>query len=88
MTVIDASVLKAAFDTDPQVVYLLTDGDFPDNAGVLRTVRDLNRFRPVDKKVKISAVAFVNDGEAWFVVLLKTVSRETGGIFRCVRSDS
>ncbi|HZL37835.1 MAG TPA: hypothetical protein VFC78_21130 [Tepidisphaeraceae bacterium] len=35
--------LEAAFRQRPQVIYLLTDGDFPDNDAVLRRICQLNK---------------------------------------------
>jgi hypothetical protein len=77
----------AAFKANPQVMYLLTDGDFPDNAAVLKTIRDLNQARPPNERVKINTIAFVGDGdnEVAFLDLLKTIAKESGGTFRHVK---
>jgi hypothetical protein len=79
----------AAFKTNPQVMYLLTDGDFPDNDAVLQKVRELNNARPADNKVKINTIAFVGDGdnEVAFLDLLKTIAKESGGTFKHVKES-
>ncbi|HYE17280.1 MAG TPA: hypothetical protein VEA69_02490 [Tepidisphaeraceae bacterium] len=71
--------LRAAFALQPQLVYLLTDGDFPDNAGTLAEIRKLN----ADKRVKINTIAFVGRGEE-YEKLLKQIADENGGIFKYV----
>ncbi len=74
--------IQLAFKQHPQLIYLLTDGDFPDNDAVLKTIRDLNK----DKKVKINTIAFVSDADTdtAFLELLKTVAKENGGVFKHV----
>ena len=61
----------------PQLMYILTDGDFPDNELVLKTIKELN----ADKKVKINTIAFVNDRDTdtAFITLLETIAKENGG---------
>jgi len=71
--------LRAAFATRPQLVYILTDGDFPNNAQVLEELRKLNR----DKKVKINTIAFMDRGEE-YEKLLKQIAEENGGVFKFV----
>jgi len=53
-----AKGLQAAFAGEPQVIYLLTNGDFPNNGKVLQQVRGLNK----DKKVSINSIAFLEHG--------------------------
>lgn len=74
--------IQLAFQSHPQLVYLLTDGDFPDNATVLKTIRDLNK----DHKVKINTIAFTgeSDKDTDFLDLLKTIAKENGGTFKHV----
>ncbi|MDB5321118.1 MAG: hypothetical protein JWN40_2749 [Phycisphaerales bacterium] len=74
--------LKAAFATQPQLIYMLTDGDFPNNAQMLEELRKLNK----DKKVKINTIAFMDRGEE-YEKLLKQIADENGGLFKFV-SDS
>jgi hypothetical protein len=71
--------LKAAFSTQPQLIYMLTDGDFPNNAQVLEEIRKMN----AQKKVKINTIAFMERGEE-YEKLLKTIADENGGIFKFV----
>lgn len=74
--------LRAAFAAQPQLIYMLTDGDFPNNAQVLEELRKLNK----DKKVKINTIAFMDRGEE-YEKMLKQVADESGGLFKFV-SDS
>ena len=71
--------LKAAFATAPQLIYLLTDGDFPNNGEVLATLRKLNK----DKKIKVNTIAFMDRGEA-YEKLLQQIADEHGGSFKFV----
>ncbi|MDB5299959.1 MAG: marine proteobacterial sortase target protein [Phycisphaerales bacterium] len=77
--------IEQAFRQQPELIFLLTDGDFPDNALVLRRIRELNR----DKRVKINTIAFVNssDSDTAFLGLLKTIATENGGAFKRVAED-
>ena len=67
--------LQAAFRQNPGTDYLLTDGDFLDNALVLGKIRELNK----DHKVRINTIAFVGSGDndTAFIDLLKTIARKT-----------
>jgi hypothetical protein len=75
--------MKAAFKTRPQLIYLLTDHDFPDNDALLKTVRDENRNFPV----KINTIALVSDvdKDVAFLESLKTIAKESGGTFRLMK---
>jgi len=77
--------LEVAFKQKPELVYILTDGDFPDNAGVLKRIRELNR----DKKVKINTIAFVGEGDTDtdFMKLLKQIADENGGTYKFVKES-
>lgn len=77
--------IELAFKQHPQLIYLLTDGDFPDNDAVLKRIRDLNK----EHKVKINTIAFVSsaDTDTAFLDLLKTVAKENGGVFKHVAED-
>lgn len=78
--------LSLALRQRPDLIYLLTDGDYPDNNAVLSTVRKLN----ADKKVRISTIALLNaqDTDTAFLALLKTIAGENGGQFRLVDEQS
>ncbi|MCC6422972.1 MAG: VWA domain-containing protein [Phycisphaerales bacterium] len=71
--------LKIAFDQGPQLIYLLTDGDFPDNQKVIDYIRQRN----VGGKVKINTIAFVGRGEEYEKVL-RQIADENHGSFRYV----
>jgi hypothetical protein len=71
--------LRACFATQPQLIYMLTDGDFPNNNQVIEEIRKLNK----DKKVKINTIAFADRGEQ-YEKMLKQISDENGGLFKFV----
>jgi hypothetical protein len=71
--------LRAAFATKPELIYMLTDGDFPNNAQVLAEIRKLNK----EHQVKINTIAFMDRGEE-YEKLLKQVAEENGGAFKFV----
>lgn len=74
--------LERAFQQKPQLIFLLTDGDFPDNAAVLNRIRQLNR----DSPVRINTIAFVGDGDSdtAFIALLEQIAHENSGTYRHV----
>jgi hypothetical protein len=70
--------LERAFACKPELIYLMTDGDF--DSKVIDTLRRLNR----DKKVKINTFSFIfKPGEA----LLKQIASEHGGRYKHVSED-
>ena len=77
--------IDIAFRQRPELVYLLTDGDFPDNDKVLARIRQLNK----DHRIKINTIAFVgdNDNETAFMELLKKIAQENGGVYKYVRES-
>ena len=79
--------LEIAFRQKPQLIYLLTDGDFENetNDVVLKKVRDLEKFTPI----KINTIAFVSssDKDTAFIDTLTAIAKETGGTFRRVSED-
>lgn len=77
--------LELAFRQKPQLVFLLTDGDFPDNDAVLSRIRQLNH----DGRAKIDTIAFVDtaDTDTAFIALLKRIASENGGVYRHVTQD-
>ncbi len=77
--------LTLAFAQHPQLVYLLTDGDFPDNKAVKEKIKELNR----DHKVKINTIAFVNnqDTDTDFKALLSDIAKESGGTYKYVAEN-
>ena len=77
--------LDLAFKQKPQLIFFLTDGDFPDNNAVLSHVRELNK----DHTVKINTIAFVgdSDNDVEFIKILSDIAKENGGVFKKVSQD-
>ena len=77
--------LELAFKQKPDLIYFLTDGDFPDNNAVQNFIRQVDK----DKTVKINTIAFVGDkdNDTDFMKLLKQIAEETGGVYRFVRES-
>lgn len=71
--------IEKAFAQKPELIYLLTDGDFPDNNAVLKRIQELNK----DHKVKINTIAFVSeaDNDTEFMKLLKKIADTNGGVY-------
>jgi hypothetical protein len=78
--------ITEAFAQRPQVMFLLTDGDFPDNDAVLAEIRQLES----QHHVIIHTIAFVGsaDRQTKFLDLLKQVAHETGGTFKKVDAEA
>ena len=69
-------------------MYLLTDGDFPDNDAVKTDVQRLSR----DKKTKINTILFVpgdggTEASKSFVELMKQIAKDNGGVFSHVEEN-
>ena len=75
--------LRAAFAAAPDTVFLLTDGDFPDNAAVLREIRTLNAARRVTVHT-IAYDAHGKDNGETYEALLQSVAKENGGRYRFI----
>jgi hypothetical protein len=77
--------IDLAFHQHPDLIYLLTDGDFPDNKAVLERINQLNK----DHRVKINTIAFVgdNDNDTEFMALLKKIAEDSGGVYRYVKES-
>lgn len=77
--------IEIAFRQKPELIYLLTDGDFPDNAAVLARIRELNK----DHKIKVNTIAFVGeaDTDTDFMKLLKQIADENGGVYKFVKES-
>lgn len=71
--------LELAFRQNPELIWLLTDGDFPDNAAVLAFIRQRNK----GGKVRINTIAFVTRDDGYEKVL-RAIAEENGGQFRFV----
>ena len=80
--------LEVAFKSKPQLIFLLTDADFPDNGAVLSAIRRLN----AGKQTRVNTIAFTS-GDAsdelsqGFVELMKTIAQENGGTFKLVKEN-
>jgi len=76
--------LELALKGKPQLIYLLTDGDFPDNDAVIKKLRELNKA----KTAKVNTIAFVagrdKQADQSFEKVLKQIADESGGIFKVV----
>lgn len=75
--------LELAFRQKPELIWLLTDADFPDNAAVLNFIRKHN----ADKRVQINTIAFVGGDEEVgesFINLMKQIAQENRGKFENV----
>lgn len=72
--------LEAAFAQKPQVIFLLTDGDFPDNQAVMKRIAELD----ANHQVQINTIAFLSeaDTDTDFLKLLQQIARENGGIYK------
>jgi hypothetical protein len=72
--------LQAAFEQKPELIYLLTDGDFHGrNQQVIEYIRGHN----ADRKVKINTIAFINNDEEYRKVL-QQIAADNGGSFKFV----
>jgi hypothetical protein len=74
--------LRAAFATHPELIFLLTDGDFPNNDQVRQEIRKLNP----GQKIVINTIAFFDRGEQ-YEQLLKQIADETKGAFKFVTEE-
>ncbi len=76
-------VLKQApNDKHGKLIYLLTDGDFPDNERVLAEIRRLN----ADKSVSINTILHHHRDEQ-FMEVLKRIASENNGRFKFVAPE-
>jgi hypothetical protein len=81
--------LELAFAQKPELIYLLTDGDFPDNDAVIR----LCRQRAGDGRTKINTIAFCakealdRADTLEYIKMLKTIASDSGGRFRLVTNE-
>jgi hypothetical protein len=86
--------IEFALRLKPDLIYLLTDGDFGGLTGEV-TNDDVVRFckqRTADGKTKINTIAYLPEQSATaqekeFVKALQAIARDSGGIFRFVNDD-
>ena len=81
--------LEQAFRQKPRLIYLLTDGDFPDNNAVRAAIARLN----ADKQTRVNTIVFVPGdagadyaGQA-FIDLMKQIAKDNGGVFAHVKES-
>ena len=74
--------LNRAFDANPAVIYLLTDGDFPDSAAVLNCIARRNP----PHAVTINTIAFLGERTEYEAVL-RRIAAENGGMFKRVTRE-
>jgi hypothetical protein len=79
--------LELALKTKPQLMYVLTDGDFPNNDEIVTKINAMN----TPKVTRINTIAFVQsrDDEVSqsFTDFLNTIAKSNGGVFRMVAED-
>jgi hypothetical protein len=79
--------LEIAFKGKPELMYILTDGDFPNNNDVIAKISQLNS----GKRTRINSIAFVtNDNDETsesFIKFLTTIADGNGGKFKRVAQD-
>jgi hypothetical protein len=80
--------IEIAFKSKPQLIYLLTDADFPDNKAVEAAISRLN----ATKQTKVNTIAFIpgdagDDLSASFVDLMKKIAQDNGGVFKLVKES-
>jgi hypothetical protein len=83
--------LELAFKQQPELIYLLTDGDFsgPGNDAVV----NFCKMKTADGKVKIKTLAFVNKEskgnpqDLEFIKALQAIAKNSGGEFRMVSDE-
>jgi len=76
--------IEAAFKEKADILYLLADGDFPDNDAVVRKIRELNS----GNRVRVYTIAFMGDADtdSAFIDLFKMIASETRGQFKQVKA--
>ncbi|HDZ20530.1 hypothetical protein LCGC14_1449250, partial [marine sediment metagenome] len=78
------AVLKAADQKKAgKLIYLLTDGVFPDNEKVLRTVNEMNKMR----SVMIHTFLYSTQPDALAEKVLQKLATENGGRYKYVSPD-
>lgn len=79
--------LEVAFRGKPELMYILTDGDFPNNDAVISKVAQLNG----GKRTRINTIAFSStEGDEQsesFIKFLTLLADQNGGKFKAVSQD-
>ncbi|HEX4793562.1 MAG TPA: hypothetical protein VH370_07220 [Humisphaera sp.] len=83
------AAVELAIKEQPDVIYLLSDGEFEDADAGVKHIRELNP----DHKIRINTIAFINNDEirhhvdVTFKKILKQIADENGGTFKDVNPD-
>ena len=79
--------IELAFKNRPQLIYLLTDADFPDNNAVKTAIARLNK----DKQTRINTIIFVpgdgEEGSGAFKDLMNQIAKDNGGVYAHVKES-
>jgi hypothetical protein len=81
--------IEAAFRSKPEVIYLVTDGDFPDNGAVVWFVNRLN----AQKRVRVNIILYLSkttpegDVSTAFLTRMRQLASDNGGQFRTVTAN-
>jgi hypothetical protein len=75
--------LEMAFNEQPELIYLLTDGDF---RGRDEQVRKYIRDRNAVANIRVNTIAFVTHGDA-YEKLLSNIAAENVGVYRFISAD-
>ena len=79
--------IELAFKNRPQLIYLLTDADFPDNNAVKNAIARLNK----DRQTRLNTIIFVpGDGEEGsnaFKDLMNQIAKDNGGVYAHVKES-
>jgi hypothetical protein len=75
--------LELAFGQKPGLIYFLTDGDFPDNQAVFKSIQTAEAIH----KVRINTVAYVTeeDTDTDYIDFLKKIAELSGGTYRHIK---
>jgi hypothetical protein len=79
--------IDMAFRNRPQLIYLLTDGDFPDNNAVKAAIQRLNN----GKQTRVNTIIFVSEADSdtsqSFIDLMKAIAKDNGGVYAHVKES-
>jgi hypothetical protein len=80
--------IELALKQSPDLVYLVTDGDFPDNEAVANTFRRLNGRTKGGRARVDTILVSPAANEDPVAGLLRVISAENGGVYRMVDTNS
>ncbi|HYE19092.1 MAG TPA: hypothetical protein VEA69_11645 [Tepidisphaeraceae bacterium] len=75
--------LRSAFRMNPDRIFVLANGDDPNDDAVVREVRRLNAARPPGAKVQVHTVGWLDRGDQ-YEAMLKRIAAENAGTYRFV----